>query len=171
MKYLKYYKWVFIAMATLMMSFSAVHKFYLSVSEISYSESDQKIRIISRIFIDDLDAVLLARYEIESKLSTADEHEMAGYYLEKYIKAKFLIKANDTLLDYEILGHKIDNDQMVFFMEATYEDIQGLNSLFVQNELLMDKFDEQQNIVHLQLKGIKKSVMLIKERSSSMLNF
>jgi hypothetical protein len=60
---------------------------------------------------------------------------------------------------------------MVFFMEATYEDIQGLNSLFVQNELLMDKFDEQQNIVHLQLKGLKKSVMLIKERSSSMLNF
>ncbi len=171
MKHLKIFKWVLISTAVLLMSFSALHKFYLSVSEITYSESDQKLRIVSRIFIDDLDAVLLSRYEIDSKLTTEFEDQMAQYYVEKYLKAKLLLRVNGTVLEYNILGHKVDNDQLVFFMEADFKELENIKSIEVQNEVLMDLFEEQQNIVHLQLKGKKKSLMLIRERSSGLLNF
>lgn len=171
MKHLKIFKWALISAAVLLMSFSALHKFYLSVSEITYSESDQKLRIVSRIFIDDLDAVLLSRYEIDSKLTTEFEDQMAHHYVEKYLKAKLLLKVNGTVLEYNILGHKVDNDQLVFFMEADFKELEIIKSIEVQNEVLMDLFEEQQNIVHLQLKGKKKSLMLIRERSSGLLNF
>lgn len=171
MKLIKAFKWILMSSVVLLMSFTSLHKFYLSVSELTYSEPDQKFRLVSRLFIDDLDAVLLARYDIESHLNTAFEHEMADYYLEKYIKTKLLIKVNNEVLDYQILGHKVDNDQLVFFIEATYSEFEQLKSVYVQNELLMDLFDEQQNVVHILLKGKKKSFMLIRERSAGLLNF
>jgi hypothetical protein len=171
MKYNRFYKWVLVSLTLVLMSFSALHKFYLSVSEITYSESDQKLRVVSRIFIDDLDAVLLSRYEIDSKLTTEFEDQMAQYYIEKYLKTKLLLKINGAVLEYNILGHKVDNDQLVFFMEADFKELESLKSIEVQNEVLMDLFEEQQNIVHLQLGGKKKSLMLIRERPSGQLNF
>jgi hypothetical protein len=41
-------------------------------------------------------------------------------------------------------------------MEADFKELESLKSIEVQNEVLMDLFEEQQNIVHLQLKGKKK---------------
>jgi hypothetical protein len=170
MKQFNLFKWLIVASSVLLMSFASLHKFYLSVSEVTYSEPDQKLRVVSRLFIDDLDAVLLERYEVDSKLTTKFEHKMADFYLEKYIREKLVIKANDSVLNFNILGHKVNNDQMVFFIEANLQ-IDALKSLFVQNEILMDIFEEQQNIVHIKLKDKKKSFMLIRERSSGLLKF
>ncbi len=170
MKQFKLYKWLLVTSSVLLMSFTVLHKFYLSVSEITYSDSDEKLRVVSRIFIDDLDAVLLERYDVDSKLTTKFEHKMADFYLEKYIREKLVIKANDSILEYRILGKKVNNDQLVFFIEANLH-IESLDSLFVQNEMMMDLFEEQQNIVHIFLKGKKKSFMLIRELSSALLKF
>lgn len=171
MKHRTIFKWMLLSSVLLLMSFTALHKFYLSVSELSYSESDQNFRMTTRVFVDDLDAVLKARYDIDAQLTTEFEHEMADYYLEKYIRAKLLIKVNDQNLKYSILGRKVDNDQLIFFIEIPYESMNQLDSLFIQNEILMDLYEEQQNVVHLQLKGKKKSLMLIRERPSAVLNF
>jgi len=168
---MKHIKWVLLSALILLVSFNSSHKFYLSVSEVTYSEDDHKIRLLTRLFIDDLDEVLMARYDIDSKLTTEFEHEMADFYLAKYLHSKLLLKINNQVIELKLLGKKVDNDQLVFFFEAPYNDIEQLSSIFIQNELLMDRFEDQQNIVHYKIKGQKKSSMLIKERPSSLLNF
>jgi len=146
------------------------HKFYVSVTNISYSEKDDAIQITSRVFIDDLDAVLLERYEIEGKLGSDKESKLADTYLEKYLRKKFQLEINGEKVSYNLIGRKYDDDVCIFYMEAPKVDFPSIKSIQIQNELLTDLFDEQQNVVHFKINDRKKSFVLLKSDTKGMLN-
>lgn len=75
-------------------SFGIQHKFYLSVTQVSHSEKDAAVQIITRVFIDDMNAVLTERYGIEAHLGSDMEKEMDKDYLEKYLRTKFVVGVN-----------------------------------------------------------------------------
>ncbi|MEZ4811772.1 MAG: DUF6702 family protein [Allomuricauda sp.] len=155
---------------TLFLSFSAAHKFYVSVTNMVYSEKDASFQITSRIFIDDMEDLLEERYGIQAKLATPDEAKIADAYIEKYIRAKFVVELNGKVADYTYLGKRYDNDVIICYLEVPKVDISALKTLSVQNEILTDLFEEQQNIVHVKWNGQKKSFVLIKENNKGMLN-
>ncbi len=150
-------------------AFTVVHKFYVSVTNVSYSEKDKAIQITSRIFIDDITEVMKERYEFEAQLATESESKMADSYIEKYLKTKFLVYTNGEQMQYNFLGKKYDNDVMICYLEIPGIEIEKVKSIKVQNELLTDLFDEQQNVVHFKINGKKKSFVLIKENNKGML--
>jgi len=167
MEYLK--KSLFILILPLL-AFTVAHKFYVSVTNIFYSEKDQALQITSRIFIDDFEQVLLERYGMETQLATDSEAALANDYIEKYLKTKFLLFIDGEQRQYNFLGKKYDNDIMICYLEVPQVDIDIIKSIEVQNELLTDLFDEQQNVVHFKIKGKKKSFVLIRENNKGMLN-
>ena len=154
----------------LLFSFTTVHKFYLSVTNVVYSEKSASFQITSRIFIDDLDDVLEERYGVKAELATKNEAPAADAYIEKYLRAKFAIALNDEIVPYTFLGKEYDNDVIICYMELENVDFSSLKSVSIQNEVLTDLFEEQQNVVHLKWKGKKKSFVLIKENNKGMLN-
>ena len=167
MKYLK--KSLFILILPLV-AFTVAHKFYVSVTNISYSEKDGALQITSRIFIDDFEQVLLERYGIEAHLATDSETALVDEYIERYLKTKFLMFVDGEQRKYKVLGKKYDNDIMICYLEIPEIHIEKIKSIAVQNELLTDLFDEQQNVVHFKIKGKKKSFVLIRENNKGMLN-
>jgi hypothetical protein len=58
---------------------------------------------------------------------------------------------------------------VVFFMEAKAVYLTDTQELEVYNALLTDLFDDQQNVVHLKIKGQKKSFLLMKDKASGLL--
>jgi len=146
------------------------HKFYVSVTNITYSEQDQTFQITTRLFIDDLEELLKERYDIEAQLGTDDEAAVADQYVEKYLNTKLLLYLNDAKAEYTFLGKKYDNDVVVCYLEVEKVVFEDLRSVIVQNELLTDLFDEQKNLVHIKFKGKKKSFVLIKSDTKGMLN-
>ena len=42
---------------------ASLHKYYLSVTDVVYDEQEKSIQMISRLFYDDLEAVLQERYD------------------------------------------------------------------------------------------------------------
>lgn len=152
-----------------LVAFTAAHKFYVSVTNISYSEKNDALQITSRVFIDDLDQLLKERYDIDAKLSTDNESELVDKYLEKYLRTKFIVQINGEDSSYEIIGRKYDNDVCVFYLEIAAIELPTVKSIQIQNELLTDMFDEQQNVVHFKINGKKKSFVLIKSDTKGML--
>ena len=148
-----------------------LHKFYVSVTNINYSEEDASFQITSRVFIDDLEAVLEERYDIAPELATQNEAKVADEYIEKYFKAKFAVELNGEITAYSFLGKKYDNDVVICYLELTDVDFSTLKSISVQNEILTDMFEEQKNIVHFKWKDEKRSFVLIRENNKGMLNF
>jgi hypothetical protein len=121
------------------------------------------------LFIDDLDQLLKERYDIDAKLSTADESELADQYLEKYFRAKFIVEINEEIRPYKLIGRKYDNDVCIFYLEIEAVDLPSVKAIQIQNKLLTDMYDEQQNVVHFKINGKKKSFVLIKSDTKGML--
>ena len=155
----------------LLLSFTSLHKFYVSVTNIAYSEKDSAFQITSRIFIDDLDRLLLERYDVNAQLDTPDESKMADAYIEKYFRSKFVVEFNGEPATYTFLGKRYDTDVVICYLEIPNVKLSEIKTMSVQNEILTDLFDEQQNVVHIKWKENKKSFVLIKEKNKGMLNF
>jgi len=159
-----------IFLALPLFAFASVHKFYVSVTNVNYSEKDKAIQITTRIFIDDFEKLLQERYEIEAKLATENESRSADEFIEKYLRAKFVVEVNGELVPYEFIGKKFDTDVMICYLEVPDIDLADLKSIQIENEILTDLFDEQQNVVHFKVNSKKKSFVLVKSDTKGMLN-
>jgi len=146
------------------------HKFYVSVTTVDYAQEEEALQIISRIFIDDLESVLLERYDLKADLGTPGESEEGITYIERYFNSKFTVFVNGEVRKYTFLGRKYDRDQVICYLEVSGIPEAGLESVGIQNEILMDVFEEQKNLVHLKILGAKKSYVLIRENNKGMLN-
>jgi hypothetical protein len=153
-----------------LMAFSDYHKFYVSVTNVEYAEKEESLQIISRIFIDDLENALKTRYEVETSLATPQEAENADAYITRYFNAKFSVWINGEIREFTFLGKRYDKDLVVCYMEVEGLSKAEIQSVGIQNEILMDIFEEQKNLVHLNILGNKKSFVLIRENNKGMLN-
>lgn len=153
-----------------LLSFSVAHKFYVSVTNVKYSEKDTAFQITSRIFIDDMEELLSERFDITAKLATGEELENAQDYIKRYFLQKFVVEINGEKVDYTFLGKTYDDDVIILYLEIPDVKLSETESIAIQNEILTDLFDEQQNIVHFKCKGQKKSFVLIRENNKGMLN-
>ncbi|ASO03609.1 DUF6702 family protein [Arenibacter algicola] len=153
-----------------LLAFTVAHKFYISVTSVEYSDKDRALQITTRIFIDDFEKVLQERYGIKGSLATKEESDMADAYIEKYLRTKFMVEINDRPVDFDFLGKEYDNDIMICYLEVPKIDISTATSISVENEVLMDIFEEQKNVVHFKLGNQKKSFVLIRENNKGMLN-
>lgn len=153
-----------------LLAFTVAHKFYISVTSVEYSDKDRALQITTRIFIDDFEKVLQERYGIKGSLATKEESDMADAYIEKYLRTKFMVEINDRPVDFDFLGKEYDNDIMICYLEVSKIDISTATSISIENEVLMDIFEEQKNVVHFKLGNQKKSFVLIRENNKGMLN-
>ncbi len=151
-------------------AFATAHKFYVSVTNVRYSEKDRAIQITSRIFIDDFENVLKERYGFTAELATKNESKEADAYIDKYFQAKFAVEINGKNASYNFIGKKYDADVMICYIEVPKVDLAHTTSIQITNEILTDLFDEQQNIVHFKIDGKKKSFVLLKSDTKGMLN-
>ncbi|MGB5238943.1 MAG: DUF6702 family protein [Flavobacteriaceae bacterium] len=163
-------KYLFILLAPLLIA-SSLHKFYVSVTNMQYDESNQGFQITTRIFIDDLEDLLEARYEIDARLGTEQEDSQSGALIEKYLRSKILIKINGELKRFTYLGSEYKDDLIICYMELPGIELSGLNALEIENNVLMELFEEQQNVVHIKIGEQKKSFILVRENNKGMLNF
>lgn len=151
-------------------AFGAVHKFYISVTNIKYSEKDAALQITARVFVDDMNLVLKERYGVDAELGTKEESTLGQEYLEKYVRSKLRVTRNGKTADYTLLGKKYETDVVILYIEVPNIDLQNVISIGIENEILMDLFEEQQNVVHFNIDGNKKSFVLLKSDTKGMLN-
>lgn len=165
---MKFRKIAIVFLVIPLLAFTA-HKFYVSVTTVAYSEKDDALQITSRLFIDDLEAVLLERYGIQANLATANEHEQLDTYLEKYLNTKLHFEIDGVAKTFEVIGRTYEDDVCIFYLEIAAINLPSVQSVQIENELLTDLFDEQQNIVHFKINGTKKSFVLLKSNTKGML--
>lgn len=151
-------------------AFTTAHKFYVSVTNIGYSEKDDALQITSRIFIDDLEAVFKERYDFKGKLTSENDEGQATLYLKKYLNTKFQVSINGQVKPSNYIGNKFDNDVIIVFIEVPEIELSKAQYIEIRNQILTDLFDEQQNILHFKINGVKKSYVLSKENVKGVLN-
>lgn len=148
---------------------SGAHEFYLSVTEIAYKKETQSLQIITRIFVDDFEEVLRMRFDDEIRLIPDDEKGPVSEMIKKYLDQKLQVKIGEEKLQLNYLGKEYDADQVVLYMEI--EDVRPFTEIEVNNAILTDLFDDQKNVVHVQVNGVTKSMLLQKDNDNESLFF
>ncbi len=148
-------------------SFNALHKYYVSTTNVEYSEADRSLQVITRIFTDDLEKLLNERYGIEARLATEEESKLTDRFLQKYFSQKLTFRVNGEAKTLNFLGKTYEQDIVKCFIEV--EGVHDISSISVENQLLFDIFGEQQNIVHLKVSGTRKSFLLVRENDKGLL--
>ncbi|KAA3622794.1 MAG: hypothetical protein DWP94_07485 [Flavobacterium sp.] len=153
----------------LMLTSSTAHKFYVSITMIEFVEEKESLQIISKIFTDDIEDVLQERYDKNIHLDSKKETKKAEIFLKEYLKKKIQINVNGEPANYTYIGREYDIDITKVYLEIN--GISKVESLEVSNEVLMEMFEEQQNIVHFKNGDSRRSLVLEKEYPKGMLNF
>lgn len=159
---------LFLVVAPLVIS-TAWHKYYLSVSQVDYDTKTKSLQIITRIFYDDLEKALQARYDQSIRVDDTYPKEKLNNYLERYLNQKFKVTINNEEKNISFLGYENEDEYVVCYIEVT--DIESINSITIENSLLMETFSDQKNVVHLNVEGTQKSFLLINGNDKAMLNF
>ncbi|QED36263.1 hypothetical protein FK178_00295 [Antarcticibacterium arcticum] len=150
-------------------SFSAVHKFYVSVTEIEHNGKNKSLQIISRVFTDDLESVLKTRFDPEIRLGKKVETPGVDAYIEKYLGQRFTVEVDGKPLEIKFLGKEYENDMTLFYLEIP--EVKEFSKITVKNTILLDMFEEQKNLIHVQYKGKTKSLILAEGKERDVLNF
>jgi len=151
------------------MTASTAHKFYVSTTKIEYVKERQSLQIISKIFIDDIEAVLRQRYDPAIELASGKETEADLEIFKRYMLLKIEIEVNDLPVEINYIGREYEMDIVSVYMEV--EGVSELKKLEITNKLLMEVFEEQQNIIHFKSEGSRRSLVLDKDNPKGMLNF
>ena len=127
------------------------------------------MQITSRIFIDDLETALNARYKKSFELDTKEELKDTDTFINKYVSDLLKVTINNKLTPFKYLGKKYETDVIYIFVEI--ENIAQIKSIAIQNRILLDEFSEQQNIIKLNINDRKKSFILSNDSDKDLLKF
>lgn len=152
-------------------AFINVHKYYLSATEVTYSEKSESLQITSRYFIDDFESMMKERYNIDPQLVSDNEIENIDYYFNKYLQGRFTIKINGERIKLAFLGKEYDNDVVKCYIESEKVKFKSIQNIEIKNSSLFEMFEDQQNIIHIQMGSIKKSYNLHKDSDTILLSF
>ena len=151
-----------------LLSFSA-HKYYLSLTQIAYKSETKSIQIIINVFMDDIETALNKDYKIDLQLTTENELQNNTIYFEKYLNEKLQFKVNNVSKKYTYIGKEYDGDLVYFYLEI--ENITAVRSIEVSNQILMNHFPKQENLIKSKVEKKHKSVLLTKKEFTRILKY
>lgn len=162
-------KKILLLLCTLYLLLSTVkaHPFYVSVTQIDYKE--KSIQITLKVFIDDLEAALTKKGNPKLNIGEKNEIANSNQLIQNYLNDKFSIKINNGETEpYIFIGKESEDDAIWIYLEVKRK-VEKVSSLEVKNTIITEKFEGQTNLIHTNISGEKKSLILNKIQPSDIL--
>ncbi len=152
-----------------LVSFST-HKFYLSLTQINYVETQKSLQIVTRIFTDDLELALNERAQTDTlELNTKRTPKNIDKQFDDYLRQKLQFKVNNTLREFDYIGSEYSDGMVLFYLEIP--SIDSLQQLEVRNKILIHSISEQENIVKTKIYDRHKTTLFDLENTVALINF
>lgn len=161
---------IFILLPLLLFSLTAfsVHKYHVALYQINYAAEKKMLQVTSRIHIDDLQKALEKKYN--KKIYLVNENNSSEeLLLKEYVSNRFFIKVNGQLKSLNFLSKEIDGDELICYWNI--KGISKINTLEVNNTLLIEYISDQQNMINVTVSGEKKSFLLTNSLTSKLLKY
>ena len=147
----------------------SAHPFYISVCQVDHNPNAGALELSFRIFTDDLEQALEAMGTDRLRLGTERESEKADLYIGRYLARHVEIEINGQRVNAAFLGKEVDSDAIWCYLEV--EHIPVLKTMTMTNTLLLETFEGQVNLVHVNANGQKKSLLFNGQQVRQMLEF
>jgi hypothetical protein len=158
-----------VALIVVASSFTAYHKFYVSIYQIHYAPEKKMLQITSRIFIDDLNRALAASAKTQTFFGEKEQSEADIIAFKAYIKKNLHIKVDGKNRDVNYLSSELEGNIVISYFNV--RDVTKVRTLEIKNTVLTDVIEEQQNIIQLSVNKEKRNMLLTASRSVDNVTF
>ncbi|MFT4667524.1 MAG: hypothetical protein ACI8YQ_002405 [Polaribacter sp.] len=144
----------------------AAHEIHISKCQVEYSEEDKAIQVTMHIYLDDLEEILRKKGADKLFICTELETEGAEEYLIAYLRKQFQMEVNDKVVEFNFIGKEPSGDLLAAWCYLEFPNITELKNLTIENEVLMDLYDDQKNIVSIMAPGNQQGYFLFEKGSA-----
>ena len=137
-------------------SFS-IHKFYVSIYQINYVSEKKMVQITSRIFADDLNAVLNKKYKVKTHLGETLESEQDIILMKKYLLENMSIKINSKAQELNYLSSEKEGNIIICYLKV--KNTSKIKTFEIRNTCLLELNDDQQNIMQINIFNKKENIL------------
>lgn len=144
-------------------SFEGDHDIHVSVTDIDI-EQDGDVEITIKVFLDDLmNAVgLEAGTELPENYTGSDE------MIKEFLEDTFILELNGEKVPIDIVDTSASLPAVWITIEYKLQD--AISSLDLENKMLLDLFDDQTNMVNVDVKGTRYSELMDHESTTFVLS-
>ena len=135
------------------------HPVHVALTSIEYNTDKQAFNVAFKIFWDDLERVIAAKYKVTLKLANETENPQEKEYLDKYIREnfKFVVNGDKTLIPvYE--GKKIH--EKAIWLNFHIPCSGKVEQVYIYDTVMMDMFCDQTDLLIFKYGEMEKGVSL-----------
>lgn len=155
---------------SIILAFNILHPLHVSVTEIEYDANNKALEVIMRIFLDDLEnSIRNDLNKPEMDITAPGPQYTTDQLIEDYLQKHFKLNVNGKELPYEYLGHEVELP--VIFMYVQLSNIKEVKNITIYNDMIMETYDDQANLVHVKVNGKIKSLKLSTDKKQGSLDF
>ena len=145
----------------LSLSFTGVknHPVYVSVTEIEFNPADKSLEIICRVFTNDFEATL-KKETPESKIDllASDQKKKMEQIVATYLSKHLKIAVDGKWRQMEWVGYEQQEESIASYLQVT--GVEGFKKITIKDDILYEYKKEQISLIHLTVKGKRKSTKL-----------
>ena len=147
----------FIVVCTVLLSAFIPHKFYVTTTSLRFVESNNSFQITSRLFIEDIESILVQSSIPDLKLAPDSDESVVDSLLTNYFEDNLIFTSVENEFKINFLGKEYKDDMMVCYLELKFDKLD--ENINIQNTLLFDFSEEQKNIIHYRNGNQRKSFL------------
>lgn len=136
----------------------APHPLHVSTSDINYNSQDNKLEVTCTIFTDDFEKALAKQYNAKTDLTKPAMHTAMDALVKNYVNNHIQIKSGASAVALNYLGYEIEREAVNVYLESNKIPVIKKESADIS--LLHNLYDDQINIVHMTVNGVRKSTKL-----------
>lgn len=146
-----------LAAGGLLMSFQR-HDFHTSLTQMQFEAKSQTVEISIRMFTDDLETALTR--ENGGKPVQFGGPTKLDQLLEKYVRKHFVMADSQRKTRaYSYVGYEQEADAHWVYIEMPAAGADTFKNVVIKQDILMDLFSDQVNLVNIQYNQQKKTVV------------
>lgn len=153
------YKWLFLAAIWVNHPVVIGHPIYVSVTEIEHNAADKTLEISCKIFTDDLEKTLRQVNKVPVDLLKPADKKKMEKILSDYVTKHLLIKANGQNQVLQFKGYEHIEEAIYSYYQV--DNIPVLKNITITDNILFDYKSEQISLLHVTVKGERKSTRLV----------
>lgn len=145
------------------------HPFYVSVTEIDENIKEKILEVSCKFFTDDLEKTLRMHYPNHIDLLNPTDKAVMDALISDYVEKHLKIWVDGKLYPLEYVGYEKAEDGIECYFQVNNISVNKTVAVF--NDLLFEYKPEQTNIVHVTVKGTRKSRQLINPNTNLSFDF
>lgn len=146
-----------------------LHDFHVCITRIEHNPQTHSLEITLKVFTDDLEQTLEDQGAPRLFIGGEREHTLTDSLIQAYLFGKLSLTVNGQSTAPTFVGKEVEMDVTWCYLEIP--EIDQPTEMTVRNQVLMDRFEDQMNLVHVYVKGEKHSFALKQNRYKESLSF